>query len=447
MAQENEKKANALIDEATANTKDVRVLTEAAEALIHYKTKNLDKAKALLDKALAADPKNIECLLLYGDVYAELNNGTLAADYYNRALDLNKSSARAIVSKGRLYKRSTNHEGAAREFENAIATDPNYAPAHRELGDTYFKLGKLNEAKQEYKKYLELSKSNFAARIKYAFALYLSEDYDEAINQLNEAQQRGDSNNLSLLRVQLYVYFKSKKCEQAINTASHLYRMLPPEKRVPSDMEFYGKTFIKCTSDSDSVAMGIDNLQKAFSMDPARTDLLSDLADGYYKLKQYPNVIQLLRQKMANGKGISVIDYYNLSNAYYYNNQFQEADTPAAKVNELVPSYATGWMLRARINSHIDSTSEQGLAKPFYEKYDSLAMVDSTNAVRYQSGLIDAYTYLAYYYLLKKDTANALRYLHKKLPLPLEPDERKNVQQAIDQLEGRAPKTAPKPKK
>ena len=95
-AQSNINEAEALITEATANTKEIIILIEAAEALIHYKNKNTDKAKSFLDKASAIDAKNIEAFLLYGDIYTELNNGTLAADYYNRALDLDKSSARAI---------------------------------------------------------------------------------------------------------------------------------------------------------------------------------------------------------------------------------------------------------------------------------------------------------------------------------------------------------------
>ena len=106
-------------------------------------------------------------------INAELVNGTLSADYYNKALELDKTSVRAIVSKGRLYKRSTNYEGAAEEFQRAVQIDSSYAPAHRELGEAYFKLGKLEKAKAEYRKYLELSKNNCGARIRYASFLYI----------------------------------------------------------------------------------------------------------------------------------------------------------------------------------------------------------------------------------------------------------------------------------
>ena len=56
------------------------------------------------------------------------------------------------------------------------------------------------------------------------------------------------------------------------------------------------------------------------------------------------------------------------------------------------------------------------------------------NISRYQNGLTESYGYLAYYYILKKDNANAMLYLQKKLALPLEPEEKKSIEDAINQL-------------
>src|SRR6185503_19837140 len=101
---------------------------------------------ALLQKAATADPKSPEVYILIGDAYTEQNDGSTAAENYNKALDLNKNSAKAVVKKGVLYKRSTNFEGAQAEFENGIKIDSMFAPAHRELGEIYFRLRKLEMA-------------------------------------------------------------------------------------------------------------------------------------------------------------------------------------------------------------------------------------------------------------------------------------------------------------
>lgn len=428
-----------IIDEivAKAPSKDPRVLIESAEALIHYNNKDLEKAKAILDKAAAIDKANEEINLLYGDIYTEYNNGSLAAEYYNKALDINKNSARALVSKGRLYRRSTNNEGAALEFQNAITIDPNYAPAHRELGEVSYKLGKLEKAKEEYRKYLDLSKNNCGARLRYASFLYVSKSYAESISELLQVEQRCDSNNLLLLRLFTYDYTELKECEKALAKAKKLFDLLPPDHREVRDYEFYGKTLACMNMDS----MAIEMFQKALALDPNRCDLLSEVANCWFKLKQYPNAILALQQKFSCGKDIKATDYFNIGRSYFYNNQFNQADSAFKTLNDMQPKYATGWLWRANTNSNIDSTSENGLAKPFYEKYDSLAQADSANASKYTNGLIKAYGYLAYYYILKNDKEKALFYLKKKLALPLEPDDQKNVKKAIDQLEGRTPGT------
>ena len=431
-AQRRVAEAQQLIDDAVAKApaKSAAVLIEAAEALIHYTNKDLDKAKTLLDRALTIEPKNPEIHLLLGDIYTELNNGTLAADYYNKALDYNKTSARGIVSKGRLYKRSTNYEGAAAEFEQAIQLDPNYAPAYRELGETYFRLGRLEKAKEQYRKYLELSRNNCNARIRYASFLYLSKEYTNALNEINQVKQKCDSGNVTLLRVESYCYFEIKDYQRGLFVCNRLFDKLLEDKRTVTDYEYYGKILIGSGRDS----LGVENLRRAYGMDPSRVDLLSELANAYMKMKRYPDAIQVLNEKITLGKDVKVADYFNLGRSYYFNHQFAPADSAMMKVNELSPKFASGYLWRAKANTQIDSTSELGLAKPHYEKYIELAEADSANAAKYNSGLIEAYGYLAYYYILKKDNANALLYLRKKAALPLEPDDKKNVEDAIRQL-------------
>ncbi len=418
---------------AAAPPKIATVYVEAADAFIKFKNKNLEEAKKYLDKALAIDPKNVQANILYGDLYGELNNGSLAAEFYNKSLDLNRNSARAIVSKGRLYKRSTNYDGAALEFENAIQVDSNYAPAYRELGETQFKQGKLSKAKENYKKYLELSKNNCSARIRYASFLYLSKDYSAALAELGQVEKNCDDGNLTLLRVYAYCYYETKDYVKGLQMIQKLFDRLPENKRAAYDYEYYGKILV--ASDQDS--LGILQLRKAYNLDPNRTDILSEISNAYYKVKNYPEAALALKEKIAIGKDVSSTDYYMLGRSYFFNAQFPEADSALAQLNEKAPTYANGWLWRAKANANIDSTSELGLAKPHYEKYVEIALGDSANISRYHNGLIEAYGYLAYFYILHKDDANTLLYLQKKSELPLEPEEKKSIDDAINQLKNK----------
>ena len=428
-----------LLDEAvaTAPAKDPLILIEAAEAYIHYENKDLDKAKLLLDKANAIDPKNVEVNILYGEIYGNLSNATLAAEYFNKAQELDPKSARAIVSKGRLYYNSTNYDAAAEEFERAIKLDPAYAPAYSAVAYAYLKQGKLAKAKEAAKKYLDLSKNNCSARIFYASLLYASKSYQEALDELALVSQRCDSNNIKMLRIQAYSNYEADKYPEGIAVMEHLFRIVPADKRIIQDFEFYGKLLIKTDKDS----LGIEQLLKAYALDPTRADLLSEISNAWFKLKNYPNAILYMQQKITLGKDIKVADYYLLGRANYFIGQYHSADSAFMKVNEITPTYAGGWLWRADVSSNIDSTGKDSLAKPFYDKYIQIADSDSVNISKYQSGLIRAYSYMASYYLLiRKDNERAKFYLRKKLDLIAEPEEKKKIQIQIDQIDGKLPK-------
>ncbi|MEY4594297.1 MAG: hypothetical protein RIQ47_707 [Bacteroidota bacterium] len=433
-AEEDVKQAMVLIEDAVklAPAKNATVFIEAADALIRYKNKNLERAKTLLDKANTIDPKNVEIKLLYGDIYTELNNGTLAAQYYNEALDLNKTSPRAIVSKGRLYKRSTNYDGAAAEFQNAIAIDANYAPAHRELGETYFRQGKLEKAKEEYRTYLSLSRNNCSARIRYGSFLYLSKDYSGAITEMEQVLKACDATSPQPYRIAAIAYYETKEYTKATDAMNKVWTLVREDRRTSKDYEYYGKILIATGKDAE----GIENLKEGFAADPSRTDLLSEVANVYYRNKNYTEAIVWFNKKVASGKDVRAADYYTLGMAQYYVNLYTDAAQSFAKVNETSPKYASGYFWRARANAQLDSTSEAGLAKPFYEKYVDLAAVDSASILKYNAGLVEAYTYLASYnYLVAKDNDKALEYLRKKALLNLDPEELKKVQTTIKQIE------------
>ena len=262
-----------------------------------------------------------------------------------------------------------------------------------------------------------------------------AEEIKHAITELKQVQQRCDPNNARMLRLLAYCYYEVTPRDTAsgFRAIEKLFQILPMDARVPQDYEYYGKLFIATNRDS----LGIIQLRKAFAMEPGRTDLLSEIANAWFKLKNYQEVITTYNEKIASGKDVRVTDYFYLGQAYYYSRLFNNADSVFMKLNDISPKFARGFYWRAKVNTQLDTTSELGLAKPFYEFFDSLIVGDSINLPKNQPQLIESYSYLAYYYILKKDKQKALEYLKKKLDLPLDPEDKKRVNDAIDQLEGR----------
>ena len=64
------------------------------------------------------------------------------------------------VKIGTFYLKKKNYKAALSRFLEAIETDPYFAPAHRQLGKVYEKMGMKREALRAYKTYLEVLPSD-----------------------------------------------------------------------------------------------------------------------------------------------------------------------------------------------------------------------------------------------------------------------------------------------
>jgi tetratricopeptide (TPR) repeat protein len=64
------------------------------------------------------------------------------------------------VEVGNFYLKRKDYKGALSRFEEAVQTDPNYAPAYLGLGKVYEKTGATQKALDAYQKYLDLLPSD-----------------------------------------------------------------------------------------------------------------------------------------------------------------------------------------------------------------------------------------------------------------------------------------------
>ena len=64
-------------------------------------------------------------------------------------------SATKSVEIGDFYLRRGKYQAALSRFQDALKTDPHYAPAYRELGRVYEKMGQWKKSLDAYQKYLD----------------------------------------------------------------------------------------------------------------------------------------------------------------------------------------------------------------------------------------------------------------------------------------------------
>ncbi|MEX1188568.1 MAG: tetratricopeptide repeat protein [Bacteroidia bacterium] len=405
--------------------KNVDVLVKVSEAYISIEPKNLEKAFVLLQEAEKKEPRNARVQILTGDAFLENNDGSNAIKYYEKAQELEPQSPQAALRLGQLWMRARNYQGkdgskGALEFYNeAIAADPSYAPAYRELGELYAKAQRYQEAKQNYARYLELTKGNTGARIRYASFLYVTKEYQEAINEIESIWQVDTTRNL-LNRLAAYSSYEVKEYEKGLMHIENFFARQPADKILPTDYAYYGKLLSETGNDS----LAIEKLKIAVAKDSTETDLLSEMATLYSKMKKFDKAIEMYQLKAELQKA-TTNDYYRMGQAYYQTQEFGKADTAFMKVTEIQPKLLVGYLWRARSNSNLDPDTKEGLAKPYY---DEVVLKGEEDTVKNQKELMEAYKYLGFYYYLTKDYPNSRIYWEKVKAI--EPKD----QQALDAL-------------
>jgi tetratricopeptide (TPR) repeat protein len=391
-------------------TKNVKVQKEIAKCYTKAETKDLSGALKLLDEATKIDPKNTETPILYGDVYLEQGDGSKAIEQYKKAQTLDTKSCLATLRIGQLYGRAKNYPLAFEFYQNAAKIDSSFAPAYREQAELYYKAGKYEMAKSKYKKFLELSSNNIDARRRYASFLFLSKNYNEAINQLNQVRTVDTTYNV-VNRLLAFSYYEDVKYPEALVFSDLFFSRQLIEKNniIADDYIYRGRILAKLGKDS----VGITELQKGLQFDSTKTELNSEIASSYYKLKKYADAITYYEIKLKSKKGVTTQDYYNLGKSYYFIKNFEKADTTFGSLIKAQPELSNGYLWRAKTKTNFDVDSKLGLAKPFYETY----ITKVKDREKEKRDLLEAHRYLGAYYFAQKDKVNAKLNWEKVLEL------------------------------
>jgi tetratricopeptide (TPR) repeat protein len=385
-----------------ADDKDVKLIQAVSEAYIKGGKDLSVKAKDLLDQAInltkKAKKKDQMNYILLGDMYNVENNGSAAVENYKKAIDID-SSSQAFVSIGKIFEIIKNYGEAELSYNQAIKVDPAYSRAYKGLAELKYALRQYEPAIDNWKKYIQYSEDspeNTKTLINY---IYLNKDYKAAADMINIVLQH-DPNNTYMLHMLAYSYTQMNDYKNGIPIFVKYFSSAKDSEIIIPDYEYYSK--LLTDNKQDSVA--VIQLQKAVKMDTSRFDLHANIAVLCFKMKNWDCVISEYNSKLQMTGSLGGQEYFDLGRAYYFKGSLIYADSAFSKLIQAKPELIIGYIWRARINAQLDSTSEKGLAKPFYEKVISMAKSDS---VKYKKDLIDAYHYLGYYFYLQKDECSA----------------------------------------
>lgn len=416
--------------------KNAEVMRRTAEAWLATDNKSADDALLLANAAVKVESKNPENYILLGDAQLEKNptDGGPPIKNYKMATTLNPKSSKGILREGKLYQRGRNYQLALDKYKEALALDANFAPAYREIAELYYLSGQPAKSIENWKKYLELNNSD-KARYRFMTALFANKQYADAIKEY-EGLKKSGFNNVYLERIAGYSYAENgNKTDTAAYTKglkamNDFFNVAGPNfKYKAADYKYKGLLLLRMGKDSLSKI----EMDKAIMLDPSIAgDINSELAASAMKAKKYNKVIEYYKLKMAaDAKSLTNNDYFNLGRAYYYSGgtiqneanaikdaklrakkeaeatpYFLSADSAFMKLAELNPTWPVSYTWRGRTNSILDPKVEKDSTKAYYEKVLTLVKPEEKSTT-YKANVIEAYEYLGYYYVTRKDKTKA----------------------------------------
>jgi tetratricopeptide (TPR) repeat protein len=230
--------------------------------------------------------------------------------------------------------------------------------------------------------------------------LFFGKQFKEAA-ALIEDVRKTDSSNLVMERLRGYVALENEEYAKGSAAMKRYFAIAKADETIADDYEKYGKLLSKTGQDS----LAIINLTKSIAMDTAKAENWGLIGENYFTKKRYADAINAYNQKITNAPAaVKSLDYFRLGSSLYATKQWGKADTAFAKVIDLQPTNILGYLWRARSNAQIDPQSTAGTAKPYYENYITKAEAEPAKNTK---GLVEAYSYLGYYYYLQKNNASS----------------------------------------
>ncbi|MGV3509340.1 MAG: tetratricopeptide repeat protein, partial [Sphingobacteriaceae bacterium] len=367
-AQENFNKA---ID--MARRKDNDPLIYVAKAYISAPKPDYATAITYLEKAIAIDDKDAEAYLALGDAHRGQEKASEAFSAYRTAYDLDNNLLRAKIELGVINKRAQAWQQSIDEFNNVLKINPNYAPAYREMAETYVRWAntateskdyatRVKQALDSYVKYMDLTDRSLESRMRYADFLVLAKDF-KALEKEAQEMSKLDKTNPRIYRYLGYSAYENGNFQASLDALNNWMSKVDKDRLIAHDYLYLGKVQLK----TDTTGKGIQNLAKAVEMDSTLAEEMSVIGKALFTEKKYDHAAQVYELALKGPKP-SVTDRFYIGYSHYFNYVYNvpdaekskyratlvRADTAFSNVSKVVPDYALAYIYRARVNRLLD---------------------------------------------------------------------------------------------
>ena len=420
MIKENPAKASEAFDELMKgkNKKNTSLLVEIGRAYLDQ-----GKTAEAAEYAQRAKDVNSKCAVAYllsGDVALKLNDVNKASSDYNQAIYLDENCSEAYFKYAQVYK-GVDPQLSLDMLMRLQTKTPDDNRISKELADVYYTMGQYGKAKEAYESYLKVGTPTEQDYTRYAMLLYLNKDYAQSSDMAKKGLELAPENHV-LKRLAMYDNLELKDYKEGLEAAATFFSNPGNPDYVYLDYVYFARLLEADKQYDEAVAQ----FDKALSMDKSHTEIYKDISDVYEKERDFPKAIEAYKNYLGGMKSdpdisdlflYGRLNYYAATDSAYQDKQplyLAEADTIFAQVAAKVPDNYLGNFWRARVNSLRDPETTQGLAKPYYEAALSILeqKPDATKSV-----LVECNSYLGYYYFVKEDYNQSKLYWNKILEI------------------------------
>jgi tetratricopeptide (TPR) repeat protein len=124
---------------------------------------NYQDAIALFNRALAANPSNLNAYYSRGAAFFSLQDYAAAINNFDRLLNVSPNYPLAYFYRGYIRAAKQDYSGAIADYNRAIELNANFDPAYTNRGFAYAKLGDTQSAIADYNRAIELNPESAAA--------------------------------------------------------------------------------------------------------------------------------------------------------------------------------------------------------------------------------------------------------------------------------------------
>ncbi len=141
-----------------------------------------------MQQVATLEPNAADILYYIGEGYRQLGQASEALKIFNQALAVNPNYAPAYLGRARVRLIKSGQETSARQdLEEAVRLDPNFTEAYLELASLFLRIGDTNRAALQVEKAEALSPDSPAVVYTRARVLLAQNDFDQALQAVDRA--------------------------------------------------------------------------------------------------------------------------------------------------------------------------------------------------------------------------------------------------------------------